>query len=184
MLILSFVLAAPLYTANTATPAHASSQRSGDAFEASCRSLSSPQRGTPASLSLKERKEIKKAEKELEKEHLSKMNEQCGTDIKYDLKWKQFTDKTNSTYTLRRVAVFCGGVLDGIAQVCGSDMGKQAVKAKLDKVTCAFDEKASYENLERYGPTLSINGGTLKAGYNKETSNAAADTEEWLMSHL
>jgi hypothetical protein len=137
-----------------------------------------------SSFSLQQRKEIKEAEASLDEENLPNLNNACGTSIQYDIDWDAFVGTTDNSWSIWRVAVECGGVMDGVTKVCGNDMGKEAVKGRVQTIRCTLDPDATYENLERYGPSLELDGGTLTAGYNRNVGNSSADTKTWLMQNL
>jgi type IV secretory pathway TrbL component len=173
-------------TAGAGSSPTTSSTPSSPASSAASSASSAPAGGEniEGSFSLQQRKEIKEAEATIENEHLANMNDTCGSSIGYDIDWEAFVEKTDSSFTIGKVAMECGGVMDGVAKVCKNDMGKEAIKGNLTKVHCTWNGDATYENLERYGPALGLEGGTLAAGYNRDVSNSASDTEEWLMQNL
>lgn len=60
-------------------------------------------------------------------------NKRCGTAIKVQFNWAGF-DEAASLKTA--VAPYCQAALDAIEDLCGDDMGKQAVKEKVKTITC------------------------------------------------
>ena len=61
-------------------------------------------------------------------------NKRCGTALHAKIDWSTF----DSEEVLKKsVVAWCQAGLDAIEDLCGDDMGKQAVKEKVKMLTCA-----------------------------------------------
>lgn len=134
--------------------------------------------------SLKERREMKKAEKKLKGDDVQSANKACGAKLKLRVDWKSFKGKLTDKHSAAVAANYCVTVADGLRYACDKDDGKKAVKGQIKTITCRYDEGATRDKLGRYGPSLSLKKKKLTAGYAWDTGNIADETKAWAEDNL
>jgi hypothetical protein len=65
---------------------------------------------------------------------LALTNQRCGSHVKATIDWSTFSEPD---VLKTAVTPFCVAALDAIEDICGDDLGKQAITEKVKTVTCA-----------------------------------------------
>jgi hypothetical protein len=72
---------------------------------------------------------------------LTLTNQRCGSHVKAAIDWSTFSEPD---VLKTAVTPFCAAALDAIEDICGDDLGKQAITEKVKTVTCASAPAASF----------------------------------------
>lgn len=65
---------------------------------------------------------------------LALTNKRCGLDLKAGYDWKSFDE---AEVAKKNVAPYCAAALDAIEDLCGDQLGKDALKDKVKTLSCA-----------------------------------------------
>ena len=65
---------------------------------------------------------------------LALTNQRCGSHVKAAIDWTTFSEPD---VLKTAVTPYCAAALDAIEDICGDDLGKQAITEKVKTVTCA-----------------------------------------------
>jgi hypothetical protein len=90
------------------------------------------------SQSLKERQYFAEQEQELARE-VSDANQKCKTNVVAKFDWSGMPADRGGAVPY----AYCRAVLDGMRRVCADAMGQDAVKQKIQSITCGFGSERS-----------------------------------------
>lgn len=92
-------------------------------------------------------------------EVVKRINQACGTSITVKLDWSKVTDELLKSYSIYG---YCENNLDGLRRMCGKDLGKQAVSARVKSVVCRFGTDKH---------KVRVKGSTVEFDMNKDKGN-------------
>ena len=120
---------------------------------------------------------LSKAEERMKSEaaqlskHARRTSEVCGTAITAKFDWKNVPAKDLSKFS---PSGYCNAALEGIEQVCGEQIGKDAVKAQIKSVICSFADSRQ----------IALKDGLLTYKINFSSSNDMSFVYESLENRL
>jgi hypothetical protein len=126
--------------------------------------------GTAAAAATKEKQTQLEQEAALAK-HGEQTNKICGSGFTVKFDWTGVPAGALKEFS---AAGYCDAALEGIRRVCEDAVGKNAVKQKINSVTCGFVGERS----------LSLNGGALAYTINFNSVNDADFVYAYLQSNL
>jgi hypothetical protein len=121
--------------------------------------------------SLKDREYFAAQEKSLA-DDLAQTSKQCGTDMTAKFDWLNVPIPAAGQPRYSPSA-YCGAVFGGIRRVCGSQLGKEAVK-KIKSLNCGFGAQRS----------IAMKDGTIDYTINYQSSNDVDFVFAYLQSNL
>lgn len=126
----------------------------------------------PQAQSLKDKLAQQEAEKRLNTDHVASTNSVCGTGITARFDWPSFNMKEAEKFS---IPGYCGASLDAIRDICGTDLGKQAVAGKIKTYVCRQGDDRKLELKP---------DGTLEYSINFKSSNDYYYATDWLKDNL
>jgi hypothetical protein len=113
------------------------------------------------------------AEAKLIKETDGRVNQKCGTSIKASFNWDSVP--MSELFSKYGIAGQCtSGAIEGIRQVCGEAVGREAVKEQIKSIVCAFGKPRA----------LSLKDGILTYKIDFDSVNDREFVYEWLENRL
>jgi hypothetical protein len=70
------------------------------------------------------------------------MNAACGTNVTATIDWKSVTDDIIKRYS---ISSYCGNPLEALQKLCGSNVGKRVISAKVKSFSCRFGPELKLE---------------------------------------
>ncbi|MFH6995444.1 hypothetical protein [Flavobacterium sp. FlaQc-48] len=109
----------------------------------------------------------------------AKLKERAGYDIKVDIDWNTFT--AYDEYPLSRLDIVFDDVASFVKKICSDDMGKEALKEKLNTIHFTNSENNDDVKMELKEDTLFLTVQLVQSSFNSQTDSQIANYVEALL---
>jgi hypothetical protein len=109
----------------------------------------------------------------------AKLKDRAGYDIKVDIDWNTFT--AYDEYPLSRLDIVFDDVESFVKKICSDDMGKEALKEKLNTIHFTNSENNDDVKLELKDNTLFLTVQLVQSSFNSQTDSQILNYVEPLL---